>query len=51
MLYELMANLCKERKTSFVIVTHNEEYAALSDRCLHMQDGLLGRYGHEEGAH
>ncbi|ABL65882.1 ABC transporter ATP-binding protein [Chlorobium phaeobacteroides] len=41
MLYELMANLGKERKTSFVIVTHNEEYAALADRCLHMQDGML----------
>jgi lipoprotein-releasing system ATP-binding protein len=48
LLYELMANLCKERKTSFVIVTHNEEYAALSDRCLHMQDGLLGGCGYEE---
>ncbi|MEI6846741.1 MAG: ABC transporter ATP-binding protein [Chlorobiaceae bacterium] len=41
MLYELMAQLSKERQTSFIIVTHNEEYAALSDRCLHMQDGLL----------
>ncbi|MCF8382680.1 MAG: ABC transporter ATP-binding protein [Chlorobium sp.] len=41
MLYELMAGLSRERRTSFVIVTHNEEYAALADRCLHMQDGLL----------
>ncbi|NTU92311.1 MAG: ABC transporter ATP-binding protein, partial [Chlorobiaceae bacterium] len=41
LLYELMASLCKERKTSFVIVTHNEEFAATADRCLHMQDGLL----------
>jgi lipoprotein-releasing system ATP-binding protein len=40
-LYELMAKLSKECKTSFIIVTHNEEYAALADRCLHMQDGLL----------
>lgn len=40
-LYELMASLCKERKTSFVIVTHNDEYAALSDRCLRMQEGHL----------
>ncbi len=40
-LYELIASLCKERKTSFVIVTHNEEFAASADRCLHMQDGLL----------
>ncbi len=41
MLYELMAGLSRERRTSFVIVTHNVEYAALADRCLHMQDGLL----------
>lgn len=41
MLYELMASLCRERKTSFVIVTHNEEFAATADRCLHMQDGTL----------
>ncbi len=41
MLYELMADLCRERQTSFIIVTHNEEYAAMADRCLHMQDGQL----------
>jgi len=41
LLYELMASLSKERKTSFVIVTHNEEFAAMADRCLHMQDGML----------
>ncbi|MEI8103077.1 MAG: ABC transporter ATP-binding protein [Chlorobium sp.] len=40
-LYELMAKLSKERRTSFVIVTHNEEYAALADRCLRMADGYL----------
>jgi len=40
-LYELMSKLSRERQTSFVIVTHNEEYAAMSDRCLHMEDGLL----------
>lgn len=40
-LYELMAKLSRERQTSFVIVTHNEDYAAMADRCLHMQDGLL----------
>ncbi|NTU59174.1 MAG: ABC transporter ATP-binding protein [Chlorobiaceae bacterium] len=41
LLYELMASLSKEHRTSFVIVTHNEEYAAMADRCMHMQDGLL----------
>ncbi len=40
-LYELMAKLSKERRTSFIIVTHNEEYAALADRCLRMADGML----------
>ncbi|NTU97857.1 MAG: ABC transporter ATP-binding protein [Chlorobiaceae bacterium] len=47
LLYELMANLCRERRTSFVIVTHNEEYASLSGRCLHMQDGVLQECGHQ----
>ena len=45
LLYELMASLCRERKTSFVIVTHNEEFAAPADRCLHMQDGTLRTCG------
>ncbi len=40
-LYELMARLSKERRTSFIIVTHNEEFAALADRCLRMADGNL----------
>ncbi|NTU67430.1 MAG: ABC transporter ATP-binding protein [Chlorobiaceae bacterium] len=44
LLYELMATLCRERKTSFVIVTHNEEFAATADRCLHMQDGTLQEF-------
>ena len=42
-LYDLMANLCKEHRTSFVIVTHNEEYAATADRCLLMENGILHR--------
>lgn len=41
MLYELIASLSKEHQTSFVIVTHNEQFAATADRCLHMQDGRL----------
>ncbi|NTU93676.1 MAG: ABC transporter ATP-binding protein [Chlorobiaceae bacterium] len=45
LLYELMASLCKQRKTSFIIVTHNEEFAATADSCLHMQDGLLNACG------
>lgn len=45
MLYELIASLSKEHNTSFVIVTHNEEFAATADRCLHMQDGQLQACG------
>ena len=41
LLYELMASICRKRKTSFVIVTHNEEFAALANRRMYMQDGLL----------
>ena len=40
-LYDLMATLSKEHRTSFIIVTHNEEYAATADRCLRMEDGVL----------
>ncbi|TCD48636.1 ABC transporter ATP-binding protein [Chlorobium sp. N1] len=40
-LYELMAGLSKEHRTSFIIVTHNETYAGMSDRCLRMQGGRL----------
>lgn len=47
-LYELMATLSKERRTSFIIVTHNEEYAALSDRCLRMDSGMLQERSHAD---
>ncbi len=40
-LYDLIASLSKEHRTSFIIVTHNEEYAATADRCLRMDDGIL----------
>ncbi|HED30583.1 MAG TPA: ABC transporter ATP-binding protein [Prosthecochloris aestuarii] len=43
-LYDLIAKLAKESKTSFIIVTHNEEYAATADRCLRMEEGLLHEY-------
>lgn len=40
-LYELMASLSKEHRTAFIIVTHNETYAGMSDRCLTMREGRL----------
>lgn len=37
----LIRQLCDDKKQTFVIVTHNQELADLSDRCLTMQDGIL----------
>ena len=34
--------LSEESRQTFVIVTHNEEFARRSDRTFRMQDGLLG---------
>jgi lipoprotein-releasing system ATP-binding protein len=38
-LHELFLKLRDEYNHTFVIVTHNEQLAALADRCLVMQDG------------
>ncbi|MFQ3598477.1 MAG: ABC transporter ATP-binding protein [Chloroherpetonaceae bacterium] len=40
-LYELIAELSERQHTSFVIVTHNSRYAALSSRTFEMRDGVL----------
>jgi lipoprotein-releasing system ATP-binding protein len=40
-LHLLFAQLCKQFNQTFLIVTHNEELAALSHRVLHMKDGLI----------
>ena len=40
-LHQLIFKLRNDFKQTFVIVTHNEELAQMSDRCLTMQDGLL----------
>ena len=40
-LHQLFVQLNKETGTSFLIVTHNEELAALCGRTLHMIDGLM----------
>jgi lipoprotein-releasing system ATP-binding protein len=40
-LHELFLRVREEHKKSFVIVTHNEELAKISDRILNMKDGLL----------
>jgi lipoprotein-releasing system ATP-binding protein len=38
---QLIRRLRDEQNQTFVIVTHNQELADLSDRCLLMQDGVL----------
>jgi lipoprotein-releasing system ATP-binding protein len=40
-LHELFVRLRNEFDQTFLIVTHNEELAAMSDRTLHMRDGVI----------
>jgi lipoprotein-releasing system ATP-binding protein len=40
-LHELFFDLRKELNQTFLIVTHNEELAQMSDRVLHMKDGKI----------
>ena len=40
-LHQLFFDLRKEFNQTFVIVTHNEELANMSDRKLLMKDGLI----------
>lgn len=41
-LHELFLKLRDQFRQTFVIVTHNEELARMSDRVVHMKDGLIG---------
>lgn len=40
-LHDLFVHLRNEFKQTFLIVTHNEELAGMSDRLFHMKDGLI----------
>ena len=40
-LHELFLELRNEFQQTFLIVTHNEELAKMSDRILHMKDGRI----------
>ena len=40
-LHQLFFDLRKQFNQTFLIVTHNEELAQLSDRVLHMKDGII----------
>ena len=42
-LHQLFFDLRSEFRQTFLIVTHNEELATLSDRVLHMKDGKIVR--------
>lgn len=41
-LHQLFFDLRKQYDQTFLIVTHNEELAKMSDRVLHMKDGKMG---------
>jgi lipoprotein-releasing system ATP-binding protein len=41
-LHQLFFDLRNQFHQSFLIVTHNEELAKMSDRVLHMKDGRMG---------
>jgi lipoprotein-releasing system ATP-binding protein len=49
-LHQLIFNLRKDFNQTFVIVTHNEELARMSDRILTMQDGLIVSAGQQNVA-
>jgi len=44
-LHELFFHLRDKMEQTFLIVTHNEDLARMSDRVLHMRDGLIEREG------
>ena len=44
-LHELFFHLRDKMNQTFLIVTHNEDLARMSDRVLHMKDGLIEREG------
>jgi len=44
-LHELFFHLRDKMNQTFLIVTHNEDLARMSDRILHMKDGLIEREG------
>jgi lipoprotein-releasing system ATP-binding protein len=47
-LYQLFFDLRKQYGQTFVIVTHDEQLSTLSDRTIHMRDGLLETLAHTD---
>ena len=42
-IFELLARLCHERGATVVVVTHNLELASMTDRIIHLRDGVIVR--------
>ncbi len=42
-LYRLFFNLREKFGQTFIIVTHDEHFAGMSDRMIHIRDGIVGR--------
>jgi lipoprotein-releasing system ATP-binding protein len=40
-LHDIVLSLRREQKQTFVIVTHNKEFAAMADRIITLRDGLI----------
>ena len=40
-LMDLIANLCRERNTTFAVITHNEQLRKNADRIIEMKDGRI----------
>jgi lipoprotein-releasing system ATP-binding protein len=43
LVFDLLHNLCRERKLATIMVTHNMELAGRMDQCCTLKDGLLVR--------
>jgi putative ABC transport system ATP-binding protein len=44
----LLSEVCRERGTAVVLVTHDPEALSYADRAYALRDGKLGEYGHDE---
>lgn len=45
--HDLFIQLCRQYRQTFIIVTHNEELAAMTDRVIGMRDGRLAEISRE----
>jgi putative ABC transport system ATP-binding protein len=42
-IFELLRRLCREQGATVVVVTHNLELASMTDRIIHLRDGMIVR--------